>query len=329
MKRQWSLIGILFLLLGIICIAGLWGGSAVLSLNEFIDALLGRGRPVYLTILWTLRVPRVLAGILAGIGLSVAGVLLQAVTANELASPNIIGINSGAGFAVILFLTFFPLAGALLPLAAFVGAFSAALFILAMSNRLSGNRVAILLIGIAITTLLNAAISFLSLLDEGILAQYNYFTVGSLKSVQLGELLIPLVVIAFCFLLSMFMAPKLGILCLGDSAAMALGVNVKRLRVTALACAAASAAAVVSYAGLLGFVGLVVPHITRRLTGERPVRMLPVSALLGAILVVLADLVGRTLFAPSELPVGILMSLIGAPFFLILLFRRKNHAGVL
>ena len=101
-----------------------------------------------------------------------------------------------------------------------------------------------------------------------------------------------------------------------------------RLR-QALACAAASAAAVVSYAGLLGFVGLVVPHITRRLTGERPVRMLPVSALLGAILVVLADLIGRTLFAPSELPVGILMSLIGAPFFLILLFRRKNHAGVL
>lgn len=329
MKRQGSLIGGLLLLLGITCIAGLWGGSAVLSPREFVDALLGRGRPVYQTILWTLRVPRVLAGVLAGIGLSVAGVLLQTVTSNELASPNIIGINSGAGFAVILLLTFFPMAGSLLPVAAFVGAFAAALFILAMSDRLSGNRVTILLIGIAITTLLNAAISFLSLLDEGVLAQYNYFTVGSLKSVQPDELLVPMVIIAACFVISMAMAPKLGILCLGDSAAAALGVNVKRLRIAALACAAGSAAAVVSFAGLLGFVGLVVPHITRRLTGERPGRMLPTAALLGAILVVLADLVGRILFAPSELPVGILMSLIGAPFFLILLFRRRNHAGVL
>lgn len=185
-----------------------------------------------------------------------------------------------------------------------------------------------LLVGIAITTLLNAAISFLSLLDEDILAQYNYFTVGSLKAAQFSELIIPAVVIFISFLFAMLMSYKLSILCLGDSAASALGVGVKRLRVLTLACASASAAAVVSFAGLLGFVGLVVPHIGRRIVGERLSYLLPVSALIGGIIVVLADLLGRVLFAPSELPVGVLMSLIGAPFFLILLFRRKNHVGV-
>ena len=115
---------------------------------------------------------------------------------------------------------------------------------------------------------------------------------------------------------------------MGDAAAAALGIRVKRLRIGALACAAACAAAVVSFAGLLGFVGLVVPHIARRLVGQQPGKMLPVSALMGAILVVLADLLGRTLFAPSELPVGIFMSLIGAPYFLILLCRRRQYAIV-
>jgi iron complex transport system permease protein len=121
---------------------------------------------------------------------------------------------------------------------------------------------------------------------------------------------------------------SLGILCLGDAAAAALGVRVKALRVTALALAAASAAAVVSFAGLLGFVGLMVPHISRALVGPRPRKLLVTSALVGSMLVVLADLLGRVLAAPSELPVGILLSLVGGPYFLILLVRRKRHAGI-
>ena len=120
---------------------------------------------------------------------------------------------------------------------------------------------------------------------------------------------------------------RLSLLCMGDAAASAMGVRVKILRIAAMGCAAACAAAVVSFAGLLGFVGLVVPHIAGALVGQRPGKQMVVSALCGGILVILADLLGRTLFAPSELPVGILMSLIGAPYFLILLLRRKAHAG--
>ena len=320
--RLWVWMPVLLL---ISAAAGLYFGSAELSAADFFAALTFRGTVTHELILYGLRLPRVLAGILAGVGLSTAGVLLQSVTANELASPNIIGINSGAGLAVILTLTLAPKAGQILPLAAFAGAFATALCILAVADRLSGSRTAILLIGIALTTLLNAAISFL---DEGVLAQYNHFTVGSLKGVRMSELVLPAVIILLSFSGALLLSGRLGVLCLGDSAAAALGIRVRRLRILALACAAAGAAAVVSYAGLLGFVGLVVPHIARRLVGDRPGRLLPAAALLGGILVVLADLLGRTLFAPSELPVGILMSLVGAPYFLVLLCRRRKYADL-
>lgn len=313
---------ILLPLLMLTMAAGLCFGSAPLSFSE-----LAAGEGAARVILLGIRLPRVLAGALAGVGLSTAGVLLQTVTANDLASPNIIGINSGAGLAVILLLTLAPQAGTWLPIGAFCGAFGAALVILAAGNALGSSRSGILLIGVAITTLFNAAISFLSLLDEGILAQYNHFTVGSLRGLHLNDLLIPGIIIFCGFCAALALSGRLSVLSLGDAAASALGVRVKGLRIAAMGCAAACAAAVVSFAGLLGFVGLVVPHIARALVGHRPGRLLPVSALVGGILVILADMLGRTLFAPSELPVGILMSLIGAPYFLFLLIRRKRHAG--
>lgn len=316
---------IVFLLLPLLMLtmaAGLCYGSAPLSLGA-----LAAGDETARVIFFGIRLPRVLGGLLAGAGLSAAGVLLQTVTANELAGPNIIGINSGAGLAVILLLTFAPKAGSWLPLGAFCGAFGAAMVILAVGSAVGSARSGIVLIGIAMTAVFGAVISLLSLLDEGVLAQYNYFTVGSLRGLRLDDLLLPglLIVCAFCAALAI--SGRLSVLSLGDAAASALGIPVKRLRLGAVGCAAACSAAVVSFAGLLGFVGLVVPHIARALVGQRPGKLLPVSALLGGILVILADLLGRTLFAPSELPVGILMSLIGGPYFLMLLIRRKCHAG--
>ena len=308
-------------LLAVTVLLGLCFGSVSLS-------RLLAGEETARLILWQLRLPRVAAGVLAGLGLSTAGVLLQTVTSNDLAGPNIIGVNSGAGLAVIGLLTFAPGAGRLLPLAAFLGAFAAALLIAAVAGRMGASRSGIVLIGIAVTTVFNAAISFLSLLDEGVLAQYNHFTVGSLKGVRLEELILPAVLIFAAFLGSLAIGHSLGTLCLGDAAAAALGVRVKALRLTALALAAACAAAVVSFAGLLGFVGLMVPHISRALVGPRPRKLLIASALVGGVLVVLADLLGRVLAAPSELPVGILLSLVGGPYFLILLVRRKRHAGI-
>ena len=319
-------IAILIPLLLISMAVGLCFGSANISLSQFFSALTGEGDESIRVILWKLRLPRVIAGVLAGVGLSTAGVLLQSVTANELASPNVIGINSGAGLAVMILLSVFPNAGSVLPVGAFLGAFGAAMVILLAANRLGSSRTIILLVGIAITAILNSVISFLSLLNEDALVQYNHFTVGSLQAVRMTDLWMPAIIIVVSFGLSMGLSGRLGVLCLGDHAAAALGVRVKSLRILALGCGAACAAAVVSFAGLLGFVGLVVPHIAKRFVGQQPGKLLPVSALTGAILVLWADLAGRVLLAPSELPVGIFMSLLGAPYFLILLFRRKRHA---
>lgn len=305
-------------LLGVATLGLCLGSTSLWSLDSRMAGL----------ILLQIRLPRVAAGILAGVGLSASGVLLQCVTANPMAGPNIIGINSGAGLGTIVMLSLFPAAGGWLSGGAFAGAFAAALVIVAISGRLGSSRTVIVLIGIAVTTLLNAAISFLSLLDEDVLAEYNHFTLGSLKGAAPGQLIVPGVLILGCFVVAMVMAPRLKILCLGDSTAAALGVRVKRLRLAAMACAAGCAAAVVSFAGLLGFVGLVVPHIAQRLVGQDPGKMLPTAALTGGIVVVLADLLGRTLAAPSELPVGILMSVVGAPYFLLLLVRRRGYADI-
>jgi iron complex transport system permease protein len=217
--------------------AGLCFGSAPLSFAE-----LAAGEGTARIILLGIRLPRVAAGFLTGVGLSAAGVLLQTVTANDLASPNIIGINSGAGLAVILMLTFAPKAGDFLPIGAFFGAFGASLVILAAGYRMGSARTGILLMGIAMTTIFNAVISFLSLLDEGILAQYNYFTVGSLRGLRLADLIVPAVIIFAAFCAALALSGRLGVLSLGDAAASALGIRVKGLRLATLACAAACAA---------------------------------------------------------------------------------------
>ena len=301
-------------------------GSVPLSVRELISGLTG-SEEYTAVIARYVRLPRVAAAALAGVGLAVSGALLQGVTDNGLASPNIIGVNAGAGLAVILMLSYCPDGGRLLPLAAFGGAFAATILVVVTAGRVGMSKTTVVLAGMALTTVLNAGISFVSLLDADVASVYRYFSIGTLAGVQLTQLLIPAAMIFLSLTLSLVLARSVDALCLGDAAATALGIPVKKLRMLCLLCASASAAAVVSFAGLLGFVGLIVPHIARRLVGGGMGRLLPASALAGAALVLLADMLGRTLFAPTELPVGILMALIGAPFFLFLLLRKgERHA---
>ena len=305
-------------------------GSTSLSLCELWDGLLHKPHAHTATvILYYLRLPRAFAALLAGMGLSVAGVLLQSVTANPLAAPNVIGVNSGAGFCCILLLTFFPNAAAANALFSAFGAFATTLLIIGIAGRIHTSRSTVLLCGIAVTAILNAGIPFLTLLDSDVLTAYNAFSVGGLAGVKLEQLWLPAAIILASLTVSLLLAHRIRLLCLGDTLAASLGVRVRALRLVCLLCASASAAAVVSFAGLLGFVGLVVPHIARRLVGESTGRLLVASSLVGATLVMLADLVGRVLLAPTEIPVGIVMALIGAPFFFILLLKRRDtHAAL-
>ena len=302
-------------------------GSTHLSHAAFVGGLLGKeGFEGPTLILRGLRLPRTLAGILAGAGLALSGSLLQTATDNPLAAPNVLGINAGAGFFVILTMALFPTAFALLPLTALLGGILTAVLILAISARAGMDKTAVVLCGVAVSALFGAGISFFSVRDADLLASYTDFSVGGLRGVTMRELWLPMGIILLCFLAAMLLCPKLRLFCLGDSLAHSLGVSVKRVRFLALAIGAASAAAAVSFAGLLGFVGLLVPHIARRLAKGSLRTELILSPLGGGILLLTADLVGRLIFTPTEIPVGIFTALLGVPFFIALLFRRCRHA---
>lgn len=327
-----SIGGILVMALMLFCalLLGVVLGSTKLSLAELWRGLFWKEEVHTASIiLYYLRLPRVFAALLAGVGLSVSGVLLQSVTGNALAAPNIIGVNSGAGFCCILLLTFLPQVSAALPFAAALGAFGTTLLIVSVAAKLNAFRGTVILCGIAFTSVLNAGISLLSLLDSDVLTAYNAFSVGGLSGVKFEQLWLPAVIIFTCLILSLVLSRRIHLLCLGDSLAASLGVRVRALRLVCLLCASASAAAVVSFAGLLGFVGLVVPHIARRLAGQRTSHVLITSAFVGATLVILADLLGRVLLAPTEIPVGVIMALIGAPFFFILLLQRRDQGAAM
>lgn len=302
-------------------------GSAEMTPAELIGGLLKKdGFATESTILYSLRLPRIIAGVLAGTGLSCSGVLLQAVTGNALASPNIIGVNAGAGFAVIVMLAFFPAAASFLPAGAFAGAFLTTLFIIFLCSKISFSKSTVILAGVAVTALLNAAISFVSYFDSDVLSLYRHFSVGGLSAVTPEQLKMPSLIIFTAVAVILVLSSRIDTLCLGDSLALSLGVNVKGLRLICLVTASALAGSVVSFAGLLGFVGLVVPHIAKKLSGGSTFSLTVNSCLIGASLVVLSDLFGRTLLSPTEIPVGIIMSFIGAPFLFYLLARRKNYA---
>ncbi len=300
-------------------------GSAKLRYEEMIKGLLcGKGYEYEAVIMLKIRLPRLLASIISGIGLSLSGVLLQSVMANDLASPNTIGVSSGAGLMTVICLSLFPALSIFLPIAAFIGAFGASVLIMLISRAAGGGRSTVILAGIALTSLFSAGISFVLALDTDAIASYNSFSVGGFDSVTIKNLILPFIIIFSCLVLSIFVSGRITALGLGDDIAAGLGIHPIRLRAFCLMLAALSAASVVSFAGLLGFVGLIVPHITRKLVGHELLPQLFCAPPLGALIVTVSDLAGRTLFAPAEISVGIIMAFVGAPFFFVLLLKRRG-----
>ena len=325
MKRRAFHLPLLLALLFLSVLLSLLIGEASMSPDRFLGGLFAReGYETESAILLYIRLPRALGAVVAGAALALAGVLLQHVMGNPLASPNTVGVNAGAGFFTILTLSLFPTATALLPMAASLGAFLTALLILSVSGSVGGGRGTVILAGIACTSLFQAGISFFSLLDTDVLASYSAFSIGGLAGVTLSSLLLPAILLLAVLLAALCLARPLTALSLGDGAAAALGVRVRLVRTVAILLASVAAGAAISFAGLLGFVGLAVPHIGRRLFGHGLGRELLTAPLLGGILLVLADLLARTMLSPSDIPVGILTSLLGAPFFLILLLQKRR-----
>ena len=297
-------------------------GSVDIPLAEIWQSINGTHGGVHEKIIMNIRLPRTVVAALVGINLSLSGAILQAVMKNPLADPHIIGISSGAGLAGIAILLMLPDESWLVTPVAFLGAMAAAvcIYILAWKNGIRPVR--IILAGVAVSAFLGAGISALMIFYSDRVHSALMWMVGGLsaRSWPHVEMMWPYTLLGV--ILALIGARSINILQLGDDIAKGLGLRVELTRILLTAVAALLAASAVSVVGLLGFVGLIVPHAARLMVGTDYRFLLPASAILGAAVVTISDTIARVAFSPVELPVGILMAVFGAPFFLFLLRRE-------
>lgn len=314
------------LLLFILMILTIGIGSVNIPVKEIIDIFLGKGDEINRSIVMDMRLPRIILAVFVGASLSISGALLQSVMKNPLADPGITGVSSGASLVAILIMIYFPNLQRVLPLMAFLGAMTACaiVFLLSWDNGLNSLR--IILAGVAVNAMFLGATSLLSILNsekiQGVLLWIN----GSLAYRGWREVsyFVPYSILGI--ILSLFCIKGANLLSLGDNAAINLGVNVNRTRLLLSLVAVFLAGISTSVVGIIGFIGLIVPHISRLLLGYDYKYLIPMSGVLGGILLLLADTLARFIARPLELPVGVIMSMIGGPFFLFLLRRRKSNA---
>ncbi|HJJ39042.1 MAG TPA: iron chelate uptake ABC transporter family permease subunit [Methanocorpusculum sp.] len=313
LKRPLILIPILIVLL-IIC-SGL---SLCIGISGF--ELFTYSSEMIQKLILDVRLPRILGALIVGAGLAAAGCAMQGLFRNPMADPYLLGTSSGgslgAAFSIVV------MGGFLQPVLAFIGSLGSTILVYFASKR--NGRVAVetlLLTGIAVSLLLSALLSFLIYLSGNSLKQIMFFTMGGLWNVYWDDVLLGLIIIAAAVILFIF-SRDMNVLSLGEEEAVHLGINTEKTKRILLLLSALITAIAVSIAGCIGFVGLIIPHIIRLLTGPDHRILLPASMLAGAILLLLADTFSRTL--PTEIPVGIVTALLGAPFFIYLLRRRTR-----
>jgi iron complex transport system permease protein len=321
-----SVLVILLLLNLAVIVLNMMMGERSIPPLEVIKTIFGIGDKEYTFTILTLRLPRVLTGLLVGCGLALSGTVLQIITRNPLASPGVVGINSGAAAAVVaamVLLPSFPLSR--LPWVAFGGALGAATVIYLLSWRRGSSTARMLLIGIGLSAMLGALITYLLTIGKIFrVSQASTWMAGSLYGRTWEHFwpLLPWIILLLPLL--MLHSRKLDLLQLGDDSSVGLGISLERSRLLFIVISVGLAGSAVSMAGTVAFVGLMAPHMAHGLVGNQSIRRLPVAALLGGLLVMLADLIGRVLFSPYEVPVGLITALIGAPYMIYLLLRRHT-----
>jgi len=323
MKKKYILVLFVFLFI-LSYFISLGNGAAKIPIGEIVRAIFSEENNVNRQVIWNVRLPRTILAGLVGICLSLSGAILQGVMRNPLAGPNIIGVSAGGGLAVLILLILFPDFYYLVPMGAFVGSLLATLFIYILAWKDGVLPTRLILAGVAVSSLLNAGINALMTFYPDRVAGVISFMVGGLSSTTWVQVKMILPYTLVGVLLVLLLPTKLNILMLGDEIATGLGLNVERTRFIFIILSSLLAGAAVSAVGLLGFVGLMVPHIARFFIGSDYRYLFPASIFLGGTIVMLCDTVARVMFAPMEIPVGIIMSALGAPFFLYLLRRRKN-----
>lgn len=317
-----------FFFLGISGLLGIVLGSTPLSFSEILDAFSeGFNSSAGSRIFAYSRLPRTLASMICGAALAVSGAVIQGVLANRLASPSIIGVNAGAGLAVTLCTALGIYGGWRLSLFSFLGAFAAVMLVSFGSRHWGASRGTVILIGVAMNSLLGAVSDTITTLIPEVGVMSNDFKIGEFTAITYPKLIPAMVIVLFVIIVLRTLHNELDVLTLGEEHAQGLGLNISAMRTLFLLFAALLSGCAVSLAGLLSFVGLLVPHAIRRVAGSKSSNLIGLCAIYGGGFVCLCDTLARTLFAPYEIPVGIIMAYLGAPFFVFILVKGKGGHG--
>ena len=329
-KNQILLMSLLFMSMIFFSLLAITFGSYGLSI---VDFLLGKTSEIQNTVLTEIRLPRVILSGLAGASLGISGAALQGLFRNPLADPGLIGVSAGAALGATLMIVLggdifsqYSLGVFFIPLAAIAGSSLVILMLYFMTKGFGYEGVTyMLLVGIAINAIAGVGIGILTYISsDSELRSLTFWTMGSFGGVT-WPLLIPVIlIIALAIIIMIPYSRQLDLLQLGEPEAFRLGVDVQKLKYTIILTCAASVGASVALSGMIGFVGLIVPHLTRLLGGVNHNYVLPGSALMGAALMIIADLIARIIIQPAELPIGLITSAIGSPFFLWLIFKIKK-----
>lgn len=323
-KNLWILLALLLLCI-VFFFVSLGNGAVEISTGEIIQALISRENTKIYRIIAQIRLPRTIVAMLVGAALSLSGAILQGVMRNPLATPNIIGVSSGAGLSALTIMILFPAHFHLVPIGAFVGALTTTLLIYSLAWKRGIVPTRLILAGVAVNTILGAGNNILlTTYPERVSGVIN-FMVGGLSGVNWKDVHMITPYILLSLFISLFFSRKMNILLLGDEIATGLGLRVEWVRRMLIILASFLAGSAVSAVGLLGFMGLVVPHMARAFVGNDHRFLFPASILMGSALLMICDLIARTIFAPIEIPVGVIMSILGGPFFLLIL--RNQYKG--
>lgn len=336
-----SLIGTFLTLLIVSIILNITIGAFSISIFELVEALLNPNEnQIYYQVITDIRVPRIALGVLVGIAFGISGAMMQTLFKNPLADPGLIGVSAGASAGVVIFMLlakFLPevfytgfLSYLSLPFSAFLGAVITIFVIYKLASVY--NKVAVtvmLLAGIAINAMLGALVGLFTYVStEEELKSFTFWTMGSLADGDLKVILtlVPIVLITYIF--AHKKKVELNLMLLGEDEARNSGVNAERLKKMIIFFVSLSIGASVAFCGIIGFIGLIVPHIARQLVGSNHKFFIPLSAILGAFVLLWADSLARTIVAPAELPIGIITAILGAPFFLWLLMKNRKNSMV-
>lgn len=315
---------ILLLLLILTAIAACSIGTVKIPPAEVLSIMIGEGSLTYQTILLKIRLPRVIQSAVVGMGLAVSGAFFQGLLANPLADPYILGVSSGAavGAAVSIMMGLGILGTQAF---AFVGALATIYLVIVLSQI--GPRtytITMLLAGIAVSTFLSSVVSFLMLLSDHKLASIVFWMMGGFNLISWKEVIISVPVILTGIIIMYLFSRDLNAIMMGDETARHLGVDTEKVRRVVLVCGSLVTATAVSVSGIIGFVGLMIPHVTRMLVGPDNRMLVPYSAVIGGLFLVIADTVSRTVIQPTEIPIGIITAAFGGPFFLYILKTNRN-----